>query len=532
MSYIDVNEYTCPRSAESTAEWHQAAAQITYKVLQITHVTVHPHISPLFPIRITTHRTKHPGSKKRPRPPSSSADPVLERVVLHVEGMHCTTCSSAVEAILKASRGVTSALVDLLSSRAVVEFDAARGVGPRDFVQAVEAAGFTATLAADNGQEDHARRVLERATRAYRALFLWSLVFTIPVFLIEMVLLQVEGRARRGLAGTPVGALSLAEFLMWVLTTPCLFIVGGRFHRGALRAIRRRRANMDVLVSTGTIAAYLYSVIALVIAIVQRARDARGPEAAVRYEGHMRHMPATFFETSAMLISFVLLGKYLESKAKARASDAISSLLQMSPPEAILIEGGESERPILTSLVHRGDILRVLPGARVPVDGVVVSGRSEVDESLLTGESRPIRKGPGDEVIGGTQNLPSGALVIRATRVGSDSALAQISKLVQDAQLSRAPIQAYADQISAYFVPFVLLAALLTFLGWLIAGELEAYPAAWVPKNYSRFVFALLFGISVVVVACPCALGLGELYMGSNARVHTSISCFRSSFSA
>ncbi|KAJ7969429.1 Copper-transporting ATPase [Quillaja saponaria] len=251
---------------------------------------------------------------------------------------------------------------------------------------------------------------------------------------------------------------------------------------------------MDVLVALGTSASYFYSVCALL------------------YGALTGFWSPTYFETSAMLITFVLLGKYLECLAKGKTSDAIKKLVELTPATALLLvkdKGGRhvAEREIDSLLIQPGDTLKVLPGTKLPADGVVAWGSSYVNESMVTGESIPVLKEVGSSVIGGTINL-HGALHIQATKVGSDAVLSQIISLVETAQMSKAPIQKFADFVASIFVPVVISLALLTLFGWYIAGALEAYPEQWLPENGNHFVFALMFSISVVVIACPCALGL------------------------
>ncbi|KAL3324555.1 hypothetical protein AABB24_038607 [Solanum stoloniferum] len=252
---------------------------------------------------------------------------------------------------------------------------------------------------------------------------------------------------------------------------------------------------MDVLIALGTNAAYFYSVYIMVKALTSNS-----------FEGQ------DFFETSPMLISFILLGKYLEVLAKGKTSDALAKLTELAPETAYLLtldSAGNiiSETEISSQLIQKNDVLKIVPGAKVPVDGVVINGHSYVNESMITGEARPVSKMPGDKVIGGTVN-ENGCVLIKAIHIGSETALSQIVQLVEAAQLARAPVQKLADQISRFFVPTVVLTAIMTWLGWFIPGELGVYPSSWIPKGMNVFELALQFGISVLVVACPCALGL------------------------
>jgi Cu+-exporting ATPase len=252
---------------------------------------------------------------------------------------------------------------------------------------------------------------------------------------------------------------------------------------------------MDVLIALGTNAAYFYSVY-----VVGRAV----------FSSHFKG--SDFFETSSMLISFILLGKYLEVLAKGKTSQAIAKLMDLTPDTAILLTQDDKgnvigEREIDSRLIQKNDVIKVVPGAKVASDGFVVWGQSHVNESMITGEAKPVGKIKGDMVIGGTVN-ENGVLHVKVTRVGSESALSQIVRLVESAQMAKAPVQKFADQISKYFVPIVIVISLTTWISWFIAGKLHTYPKSWIPKSMNSFELALQFGISVMVIACPCALGL------------------------
>ena len=327
-----------------------------------------------------------------------------------------------------------------------------------------------------------------------------ALALTAPLFAVGMVLPMWAPAASVLSAPALGGITSVGTLSKWALATPVQFVCGARFHRGALAALRRGAANMDVLVSLGTSAAYFASLLSLLQCLAT---------------GHA--LAADFFDTSGMVITVVLLGKYLEAAAKGRTGDALARLMTLAPPTAVLLEAapgwdaatgdGAAERVIDAALVQRGDILRVLPGARLPADGRVVWGASHADESMLTGEAAPVAKRPGDAVTGGTLNL-RGALHVRAMAVGADTALAHIAALVANAQLSKAPIQGYADALSARFVPIVVALALVVHCGWWAAGATGQLPADYLPLGVSHFMFALLFAIATLVTACPCALGL------------------------
>ncbi|KAK2080917.1 hypothetical protein QBZ16_000771 [Prototheca wickerhamii] len=448
---------------------------------------------------------------------------------LTLGGMSCTSCEAAVTAALLAVPGVQEATVSLSLSKARVKFDP-DVCGPRPLIEAAEAAGFDAALAPRDARPGGAD-VQAREKRFWRRKLYLSLIFTVPLFIFDMILMYIPG-PKHWLEST-VGGVQIGAVISFCLATPVQFWIGWVFHGRALRTLRRGRANMDVLISIGTTTAYAYSLLSV-------AYQKGHPE----YEGH-----GTFFETSALLITFVTLGKTLESAAKGRTSEALTALLDLAPPRALLCltsggagscerHSGEAEgdardaqrassdaaasyptdaslsalgitgeKEVLAALLQRGDLVKVLPGAQVPVDGQVAAGRAYVDESMITGEPVPVSKAPGDEVLTGTVSS-GGALWVRATRVGADSALARIVQLVESAQLSKAPIQAFADRVSAVFVPVVLLLAVIVWAAWFVPGIKGALPADWIPAGSTPLLFSLLFGIAVVVIACPCALGL------------------------
>ncbi|XP_020586795.1 probable copper-transporting ATPase HMA5 [Phalaenopsis equestris] len=309
-----------------------------------------------------------------------------------------------------------------------------------------------------------------------------------------MVLMYIPG-IKNALDMKVVNMLSIGELLKWILSTPVQFIIGRRFYVGSYNALRHGSPNMDVLIALGTNVAYFYSVYSVLRAATSRDFDSND-----------------FFETSSMLISFILLGKYLEVLAKGKTSEAIAKLMDLAPETAMLMiydEDGNivSEREIGSRLIQHNDVIKVMPGAKIACDGFVIWGQSHVNESMITGEARPVAKRKGDNVIGGTVN-ENGVLHVRATHVGSESALSQIVRLVESAQMAKAPVQKYADRISKYFVPLVILLSLLTWLTWFLVGKYNGYPKSWIPSSMDSFQLALQFGISVMVIACPCALGL------------------------
>jgi P-type Cu+ transporter len=397
------------------------------------------------------------------------------QLALPVEGMTCASCVNRIERFLKRTPGVEDVVVNLATEVATIRF-LPDLVGRSELVGAIEAAGYDvlpgvprdhvavpgAALADEDGGIDAGR------AREARALLLRAVV-SIGVA-IGIMALMLLGRA------LPMEDLNRIAIL------PATFVqlwAGGRFYRAAWRAARHGAANMDTLIAIGTTAAWGYSV---VVTLAPAIAMSAGLE------------PAVYFDSSTIIIGFVLLGRWLEARAKSQASSAIHRLLALEPPTARLVDG-DVERDLPLHEVQPGDLLRVRPGDRVSVDGRVVSGSSAVDQSMLTGESMPIEVAPGDEVIGGTLN-DSGSFVMRATRVGSETALARIVDLVREAQGSKAPIQRLADRVSEVFVPVVLLAAALTFVAWYLAG----------PEP--RLTLALTAFVAVLIISCPCAMGL------------------------
>jgi Cu+-exporting ATPase len=397
------------------------------------------------------------------------------QLALPVEGMTCASCVNRIERFLKRTPGVEDAVVNLATEVATIRYLPDR-VGRAELVGAIEAAGYDvragvprdhgavpgAALADEDGGVDAAR------AREARALLVRAVV-SIGVA-IGIMALMLLGRALPMEDLNTIAILPATLVQLWA---------GGRFYRAAWRAARHGAANMDTLIAIGTTAAWGYSV---VVTLAPAIATSAGLE------------PAAYFDSSTIIIGFVLLGRWLEARAKSQASSAIHRLLALEPPTARLVDG-DVERDLPLHEVQPGDLLRVRPGDRVSVDGRVVSGSSAVDQSMLTGESMPIEVAPGDEVIGGTLN-DSGSFVMRATRVGSETALARIVDLVREAQGSKAPIQRLADRVSEVFVPVVLLAAALTFVAWYLAG----------PEP--RLTLALTAFVAVLIISCPCAMGL------------------------
>ena len=460
-----------------------------------------------------------------------------KHITLPITGMTCANCVAAVERNIKKVEGVSSANVNLSSERATIEYNPASAhlddfiqrveragygiaVGEADFLiqrlsddndarrlekelkklegvlsvqvnftsekarlsyvptlvsqgeirKAIKAAGFE-TLAAERQLEDAEEKARQKEIDQQRRLLITGLILTIPLFLLSM---------GRDFSLLPPG-LDRAAWLNWVLlalATPVQFYVGWQYYVGAYKSIRNRSANMDVLVAMGSSVAYFYSL----------------PVLLGLLPGHV------YFETSAMIITLIKVGKFLEARAKGRTSEAIKKLMGLQAKTASVIREGKEEK-ISVDEVLPGDILIVRPGEKVPVDGVLTEGRSTLDESMLTGESLPVEKGPGDKVIGATINK-TGLFKFEAVKVGKETALAQIIRLVEEAQGSKAPIQNMVDRISAVFVPAVIVIALLTFLVWFFLVPAGPQP------DMTLFTRALIHMVAVLVIACPCAMGL------------------------
>ncbi len=424
------------------------------------------------------------------------AEPIKESsgnlLDLEIDGMTCASCVASIEGQLQKLPGVLSVSVNLTTERAKVEFVDDK-VNPRDIIKAVEEIGYGARLATDDVDLERLERIEE--INKWKRLLWISLAFTIPVFVLSMAVIEpfrswfpnfVEIIEKPKIAGE---VLWLYVFLL-ILTTPVQLGVGKTFYVSSYKAVRHGSANMETLIALGTSAAYFYSIFSTFYPLIQ-------PE----FEGEV------FYETAALLISFIVLGKYLEAVAKGKTSDAIKKLMNLQPKMATLIKEDGTEELIPAELINKGDLLLVRPGEAIPTDGVIEYGSTSVDESMLTGESMPVNKEVGDEVVGGTVNN-EGMIKVRATRVGKDTALAQIIKLIQDAQSSKAPIQNFADRVSAYFVPAVVLISIVTFVTWFSLLKFGIYSTSNLPPGTTPFLFAFLLSVSVLVIACPCALGL------------------------
>ena len=439
------------------------------------------------------------------------------RIELEIEGMTCASCVNRIERKVGKLTGVETVNVNLATERGSVIFDSQRTGLPK-IIETIEGVGYKATpygelthigtksvatamssapttisttpaqvsvsepvsvpsSQAEAYERDTQRRRKELARR--RNLLILGVVLTVPVFVLDMF----------GMDWLPAQP---RDWLLFALTTPVWLIVGWEFHRGALKNARHLSANMDTLISLGSTVSYLYSIWLLLWGndyTMDTSVSMGGTGASM---GTGTGVPVTYFETTALIITLIYLGKFLEAAAKGRTGEAIRKLIGLQAKTAHVVrQAQEIEIPLAEVLA--GDLLVVRPGEKIPTDGIVESGQSSVDESMVTGESLPVEKASGDTVVGATVN-GTGLLRVRATRVGRDTVLAQIIRLVEQAQGSKAPVQRLADQISGIFVPVVIGIAVLSFLGWLLTGH--------------SLGASLLPAVSVLVVACPCALGL------------------------
>lgn len=420
----------------------------------------------------------------------------FDTVNLRIYGMTCGACTSAIENNLTSKPGILSVAVSLPLNSAKVEFDRSL-VGPRDIVEWVEETGFDVILAGDDDATQIKSLTRVKETQEWKRRFLWSTVFGVPVFFLHMVAHRIPA-LRPILHLKLLHGIYLDQFIIFCLTTLSQFWVGSRFYKNAFKAIKHGSGTMDVLVMLGTSTAYFYSLFTMIAGIFNSDPDYR---------------PSVFFETSTMLIMFVSFGRYLENRAKGKTSAALTDLMSLTPSMATIYTDPPNctqEKRVATDLVQVGDTVKIVPGEKLPADGTVVRGSSAVDESAVTGEPLPVTKQIGDAVIGGTVN-GLGTFDMVVTRAGKDTALAQIVKLVEDAQTSKAPIQAFTDKVAGVFVPTVLTLAAVTFITWMIVGHIvddSSLPAIFHHPGSSKVAVCLRLCISVIVVACPCALGL------------------------
>lgn len=398
-----------------------------------------------------------------------------KRIHLSLSGMHCTSCAFIIEKSLKKLNGVKEAHVNFTAEKALVTYDESLAT-TESLIEAIKKAGYSAIVFDEKNTEFEAKK-RELEIRNLLNKFIVSFLLSIPMLYL-MLFDFIAWIPGKGFFLPFVGIISL------ILTTPIQFIIGKGFYKGMWSSLRMKTFNMDSLIAIGTSVAYFYSLINYVLYYFNT-------NSLVGIGGEK--IPELYFETASFLITFVILGKWLEAKAKGKTSDAIKKLMGLQAKTARVIrEGITKDIPI--DEVIKNDRVMVRPGEKIPVDGIIIKGSSAVDESMITGESIPVEKYEGDGVIGGTINK-HGSFEYKATKIGSESTLSHIIKLVEEAQGSKAPIQAFADRISSWFVPIVITIALITFIVWyLFLG--------------SSLSFALMAFTAVIVIACPCALGL------------------------
>jgi P-type Cu+ transporter len=380
----------------------------------------------------------------------------MKKTTIQITGMHCASCAGIINKALDKTKGVKDANVNFSTSKASVGFDEVQ-VSEKKLMEVIEGKGFGASVAEMN--VDKQEKQEKEAIKKLGNLFIISLIFAIPAFIIGMVFMWLDIM------------IPYENYILWALATPVQFYVGFQFYKGAWQSLKNKSANMDTLIALGTSAAYFFSVYAVLF----------NPELG------------QYFETSAVLITLVLMGRLLEAKAKGKTSEAIKKLMHLAPKTATVIRKGKEIEVKVDDLVV-GDIIIVKPGESIPIDGVIVDGTSSVDESMITGESMPVEKKKGDLVVGATINK-LGSFKFKATKVGENTTLSRIIKLIEDAQGRKAPIQRFADIVSSYFVPIVIGVAVLTFLVWFLGFNKEVS-------------FAVITSVAVLVIACPCALGL------------------------
>jgi Cu+-exporting ATPase len=387
------------------------------------------------------------------------------KIILEIEGMHCSTCANTIEKELSKLKGVTKVSVSFATKKAIVLYNPDK-INEEKIGKVIEKLGYT-PIFPEKEETLEEREKLE--VKNQLLIFFIGLIFTLPVFVIETLYYSPE-----------------KNFLLFLLATPVQILVGYKFYKGAWFSLKAKTANMDVLVALSTLVAYFYSLAATFL-----------------FEGHV------FYEASTTVLTTIYFGHFLENLTRKKAGEAIRKLISLKPKVATLIRNSEEVKIPLKD-VKVGDILLVKPGESIPVDGKVIDGFSSVDESMITGESMPVDKKVGDKVIGGTINK-FGVLKIKAEKVGKETLLAQIIRLVEEALLTKAPIQKIADRVTSYFVPVVVLISLITFSAWyFVLG--------------SSFLFALTAAVSVLVIACPCALGLATptalmVGMGNGAKL-------------
>lgn len=372
---------------------------------------------------------------------------------IKITGMTCASCTKIISKALQKTEGVKSVNVNFATEKAAVEFDNKK-ISGEGLIKVIKKKGYDGHFL---GDEHHEKIKGKKELEKLRNKVIFSSILALPALILGMFFMS--------------NPLPFQDYILWVLATPIQFYVGKQFYVGAWAALKNKTSNMDTLIALGTSAAYFYSVYVVLFAV----------------EGHQ------YFEASAVLITLVVLGKYLEAVAKGKTSEAISKLMKIGAKTALVVRKGK-EMKISIDEVVKGDLVVVKPGEKIPVDGVIVKGHSSINESMVTGESLPVEKKKGDQVVGATLNK-TGSFTFKATKVGAETTLSRIVKLIEEAQTKKAPIQRFADRISSYFVPIVIFIALVTFTVWFSIVKASVG-------------FSLIAAVAVLVIACPCALGL------------------------
>ena len=398
----------------------------------------------------------------------------MKKEVYDISGMTCASCSSAVERVTRKLSGVASSEVNLATNKMTIEYDET-AIGPEDIIKKVERAGFGAELAKEKLKEEMRKEqdnVAEDLKRIKRRLII-SMIFAIPLLYVSMEHMIPVKLPMPHLFDMHANPMNFA--LLQLVLTVGILICGRKFYTVGFKTLFAGHPNMDSLVAIGTGSAFIYS-------LVMTFKIQHDHSAAMNL----------YYETAAVVLTLVMLGKYLESRSKGRTSEAIQKLMELAPDRAVIVSD-EGEKEVDVKEISKGDVILIRPGSKVPLDGEIIKGATSVDESMLTGESIPVEKSIGDIVIGGSMNY-NGAIQVSVTHTGSETTLAKIIKLMEDAQGKKAPISQLADKVAGYFVPAVLAIAVVSAIIWAIAGE---------PIN-----FVLMIFVSVLVIACPCALGL------------------------
>ncbi|XP_054831117.1 copper-transporting ATPase 2 isoform X2 [Eublepharis macularius] len=457
-----------------------------------------------------------------PKPPSAGT---TEKCFMQITGMTCASCVSNIEKNLQKENGIVSVLVALMAGKAEVKYKPEM-IQPLEIAQLIENLGFEASVVKDDpdangnidlkgigfqaslvkkGPRDHSLDH-KQEIQQWKKSFLCSLVFGIPVMILMIYMLIPNGQQHGSsvLDQNLIPGLSVLNLLFFVLCTLVQFLGGWYFYVQAYKSLKHKMANMDVLIVLATTIAYVYSCAILMVAMAEQAEQS----------------PITFFDTPPMLFVFIALGRWLEHIAKSKTSEALAKLISLQATEAVVVTLGPDncvirEDQVPVELVQRGDIIKVVPGGKFPVDGKVIEGNSMADESLITGEAMPVTKKPGSTVIAGSLNA-HGSVLVNATHVGSDTTLAQIVKLVEEAQMSKAPIQQLADKFSGYFVPFIIIISTATLVAWIVIGFIHFDIVLKYFPHYSKHIskaevivrFAFQTSITVLCIACPCSLGL------------------------